>query len=189
MADFISNNQYLTIDEMKVNVDYITPRMLGYGWTLNAIAGMYGNMQTESTINPGLWENRDIGNMTKGYGLVQWTPASKYINWAISMGFQQGHPDSQVSRIAYEADNNIQWIHPSMRFIDFLKSNDTPYNLAMLFLKHYERPLNPDQPQRGTQANFWYEYISGKPWPSEPEDPADFFILSRKQVVLRRRAR
>ena len=40
------------------------------GWTLNAVAAMLGNMQSESTINPGIWEGLDP--FVGGYGLVQW---------------------------------------------------------------------------------------------------------------------
>ena len=50
------------------------------GWTLNAVAAMLGNMQSESTINPGIWEGLDP--FVGGYGLVQWTPYTKYSDWA-----------------------------------------------------------------------------------------------------------
>ena len=43
------------------------------------IAGIIGNMVRESTLNPNLWQN-GIGVTSGGYGLVQWTPATKYLN-------------------------------------------------------------------------------------------------------------
>lgn len=73
--------------------------------------------------------------------------------------------DNNISRILYEVENNIQWIATSsypLSFEEFTKSNDTPYNLAMAFLANYERPGDPNQPWRGTQANEWYEYLSGE---------------------------
>ena len=48
-------------------------------------------------------------------------------------------------------------------FYDFTQSEDTPYNLALAFLANYERPADPNQPARGTQAEYWYEYLGGLP--------------------------
>lgn len=59
--------------------------------------------------------------------------------------------DNNLSRILYEVQNNIQWIATqefNYSFLEFSHSNDTPYNLAMAFLKNYERPANPNQPIR-----------------------------------------
>lgn len=75
-------------------------------WAGEAIAGMLGNMQAESTINPGLWENGDKNNQEVGFGLVQWTPASKYIEWA-KYTFMSG--DTQCRRIEWERANNTQF--------------------------------------------------------------------------------
>ncbi len=186
--DFISNNTYLDLAGMTLNAVYIFNKLSIAGWTLNAIAGVLGNMQSESTINPGLWENRDQGNMSGGYGLVQWTPATKYTDWADARNLPWGHMDSQLERIQYEIDNNIQWIHPSMTFYEFTRSDLTPYELAILFLTHYERPAEPNQPQRGTQAETWYTALSGlEPPTPDPTEPEDFFILNRKPMVIRRR--
>nr|DAQ05978.1 MAG TPA: Morphogenesis protein 1 wall, phi29, hydrolase, infection [Caudoviricetes sp.] len=32
---------------------------------------------------------------------------------------------------------------------------------GMAFLANYERPLDPNQPSRGTQAQEWYEFLGG----------------------------
>lgn len=50
----ISSNKYLTQKEMQENVNEIYTYLNGKGWTTNAIAGLLGNIQRESTINPGL---------------------------------------------------------------------------------------------------------------------------------------
>ena len=94
-------------------------------------------------------------------GLVQWTPYTKYTEWVT------GDPstmDNNLSRIIYELENNLQWIATSSynySFKEFSQSEDTPYNLALAFLANYERPANPNQPIRGTQAEFWYEFLGG----------------------------
>src|SRR5690606_8379953 len=46
----------------------------------------------------------------RGYGLVQWTPRSKYWNWAVSNSLEPRNGDSQLARIDYEVANDIQWI-------------------------------------------------------------------------------
>lgn len=156
-----SKNAFLTIQEMTVNAQYILDYLLARGWTKNAISGMLGNMQTESTINPGIWQSLDAGNMQGGYGLVQWTPASKYINWANSMTLNYSEMDSQLKRIEYEVAENIQWIDSNMTFLEFTQSTDTAYNLGMKFISAYERPADPDQPIRGTQAEYWFDSLEG----------------------------
>lgn len=53
-------------------------RSICANWTDEAIAGMVGNMQHESGLNPWRWEN-DTVNTQGGYGLAQFTPASGYL--------------------------------------------------------------------------------------------------------------
>lgn len=74
--------------------------------------------------------------------------------------------DANIFRILYEVENNIQWIATSAynySFREFTQSTDTPYNLGLAFLANYERPADPNQPQRGTQAEMWYEFLGGLP--------------------------
>ena len=161
----ICSNNYLTVAQMTPNAQYILDYLLGKGWTKNAICGVLGNMQSESTINPCLWESRDAGNLNRGYGLVQWTPASKYINWCNAQGIPYANIESNLKRLDYEVEGNFQWINsldPKGRsFKQFTRSTDTPYDLAMAFIKAYERPRNPNQPIRGTQANYWFKALTG----------------------------
>lgn len=100
-------------------------------------------------------------------GLVQWTPYTKYTDWIVNQGFSDpSEMDANLHRIIYEVENNIQWIGTTTynySFYEFTQSNDTPYNLALAFLANYERPLNLNQPERGTQAEYWYEYLGGLP--------------------------
>ena len=157
-------NRFLSFEEMTVNAQYILDFLTAYGWTKNAICGMLGNMQSESTINPGIWQNLDEGNMSVGFGLVQWTPASKYIDWATSLGLDYYNMNSELLRILYEVENNVQWIATSdynFSFQEFTQSNESPEYLAEAFIHNYERPANPDQPQRATQARYWYDHLTG----------------------------
>ena len=141
-------------DNAKIIFDYLVGTD---GWSKEAAAGILGNMQSESGIVPDIWESGQIGNMNVGYGLVQWTPASKYITWAQNQGLNYKDIYSQLKRIQWEVNNNQQWINANMSFKQFTQRAVSPEDSAFLFIKYYERPLNPNQPARQTQARYWYE--------------------------------
>lgn len=158
-GEWISKDGPLTIEEMKTNASNIWEFFKTEGWTLNAVCAMLGNMQSESSINPSRWENDDVGNMDDGFGLVQWTPARNYIDWAGS-NYKDGN--RQCERIIYELENGIQWYATpeyDLTFSEFSKSTATPRYLAMAFINNYERPFDSNQPIRGDQAEFWYNYL------------------------------
>lgn len=132
---------------------------------------MLGNMQTESTINPGIWQSLISYDHDPyatvsghGYGLVQWTPFNKYTIWARDSGLVYSDINAQLDRIEYEIANGLQWISTSeypLSFQDFKVSTETPEYLADAFLKCYERPAEQNQPNRGTQARYWWDNLSG----------------------------
>lgn len=158
---WISGNRYLSLSEMQNNVDILHYFFRAAGWTDNAIAAMLGNMQSESTINPGIWEGLDP--YTGGYGLVQWTPYTNYSDWAGADWQDNGQ--KEMERIIYELNHGLQWISTSkypMSFADFTLSQETPSELAQVWLYNYERPKVKPQPIRSTRANYWYEYITGQ---------------------------
>lgn len=170
---WISGNRYLTMDEMQNNVDIIHYYFITKGWTENAIAGMLGNMQSESSINPGIWEGLDA--VAKGgYGLVQWTPYTKYADWA-GAGWED-NGQKEMERIIYELEKGLQWGATSkypMSFRDFTLSDRAPSYLAQAWLYNYERPSSLNQPWRSTQADYWYQYISGR----EPPKSIPIWLL------------
>lgn len=169
--EVISGNRFLTMAEMENNARYIWNYLGPRGWTLNAVAGMLGNMQTESTINPGIWEGLITGNTSGGFGLVQWTPASKIINWANSQNRDYSDMDVQLDRLDYELEHGIQYYpgkdYPET-FAEFKASTKDPYYLGLAFLANYERPAVSYQPKRGDQARAWFEFLSALPAPDGP---------------------
>ena len=184
LPDPIITNQYLSGDDMENNAQYIAYYLTGEGWTPEAISGMLGNMETESTINPGLWQNQDSYDDTpyihverQGYGLVQWTPFNKYTIWARDESeYTYDTMEGQLARILWEVENNEQWLNsrdPKGRsFQEFTQSTDSPYDLGLAFLDAYERPADPNQPIRGDQAEHWYntlEFQAPGDIPGEPE--------------------
>lgn len=117
-----------------------------------------------------------------GYGLVQWTPASKYIDYIGTLN-DPSTMDNNLKRIVYEVENNIQWIATSTynyTFEEFTKSTDSAYTLAMAFLANYERPADPSQPSRGTQAEYWYSYLGDL----EPNKPTTLIVAPFIQVTF-----
>ena len=159
-----SGNFYLNLEQMTGNAQYILDYFSTRGWTKNSICGMLGNMQRESTINPGVWENLDYGNTNGGLGLVQWTPATNLINWCTDSGKAYLSIVSQCERIIYELNNGLQWIATTdypMSFTEFTASNDTPENLASAFCMNYERAGVVAESERRANARYWFTVLDG----------------------------
>lgn len=152
-----SGNFHLTTKQMLVNAQYVLNYLLEKGWTKNAICGMLGNMQNESGVNPGIWQSLDEGNLNGGFGLVQWTPASKYIDWANNNGFVPASMNGNLQRILYEVVNNLQWINsrdPKHRsFAEFTQSTDSSYSLGRAFVTAYERPADQSEANLNYRGN------------------------------------
>ena len=164
MSTYISKNAFLTEEEMTVNARYIYGYLTSRGWSPNAVCGMLGNMETESSINPGIWQNLDAGNTSLGYGLVQWTPSTKYTSWCSARGLEPSAMDSALARIEWELENGEQY-YPTdaypLSFAEFKVSTESASYLAQAFLRNYERPADQTQPARSTQATKWYELLKG----------------------------
>jgi hypothetical protein len=172
--EWISGNRYLSTDEMKNNAAIIYQALTEKGWSVNAIAGMLGNMQSESTINPGIWQSLDEGNYSMGYGLVQWTPATNYTNWATEHGYEISDGDGQLIWIDEVTTQVGQWIATdayNISFDEFKTSSETPEYLASAFLKNFERAGVEVEEERRTQAAEWYTYLTGSEFEPEPELP------------------
>ena len=167
----------LSQSEMDVNAVYVYSYLLDKGWSVNAISAMLGNMQAESTINPGRWQSEDVGNTSMGFGLVQWTPSTNYTDWCSEQGYSDpSEMDNNLSRIIYEVQNKLQWIATetyNYSFETFSKSTDSVLSLAKAFLLNYERPADQSesvQNYRSALGSYYYELLTGSE-PSEPSDP------------------
>ena len=185
--DYYSSD-YLTQTQMEINSTYIYGALNREHWTLNAISGMLGNMQAESSINPGRWEGNAVG-VGPGYGLVQWTPYTNYTNWATGQGLDPSAMDSNLARILYEVQNNLQWIPTTVynfSFADFTVSTQTPEYLASAFLKNYERAGVEVESQRQANARAWYTYLGGitppTPTPTQTEEHRFKWVLYARKL-------
>jgi len=141
----IAANRVLLQNEMLTNARYIYNYLRSLSssiqWSKNAIYAMFGNMEVESYINPGYWQNGTIA-ASNGFGLTQWSPSTKYTDWA---GGADQNIDKQLERIKFEvAGGYPQWDanrhSPKKSFSEFTKSTELVDTLAEYFHRCYERP-------------------------------------------------
>ncbi len=144
---WISGNRYLSLQETYNNAGLIAPILLGYGWSRTAAAACLGNMRAESGCNPGIWES--LTPYAGGYGLVQWTPYTKYSEW-YGNGWEDNGP-GECDRINYESLNNIQWFRneefsmdPPVTFQQYRVNDNLPLNdMSDYWMLFYEHPADP----------------------------------------------
>ena len=130
-------NPNMTQAEQENNVNIIAAFFRNEGWTDNAIAAMLGNMQTESYLNPAQWQHNMNYSMDGGFGLAQWTPATKLADY-LGTGWRTNY-DGQLDRIRYEWQNGLQWMYNvNMSFAQFAVSTDSVNYLTEVFLRNYE---------------------------------------------------
>lgn len=186
MSNWYSGNYWISWEQACHNARIIASTLCAEGWTINAVCGMLGNMWCESHVNPGIWQGCIEGNLGGGFGLVQWTPATKYFNWVDSVypGANYDNGDIQLGRIMYEVANGGQWDYrlapTGMGFRAFTQSTFPVETLAVDFLLAYERPevKGPSvQALRGSIARDFWEYFGGSTEttptpPSIPETPS-----------------
>ena len=108
-------NHRLWDDEKEHNAALAMRMLRSNKFTKWAAAGMVGNMWAESFMSPAQWENPtgpDTGLLNRGYGLVQWTPATLYIDWAEDNDHADdwnGNGTLEIKRIFYERETHIEF--------------------------------------------------------------------------------
>lgn len=99
----------LTTKQQEVNALYICKYLTTIAepqWTLNAVAGLCGNIESECHFDPGLEE----AGPGSGFGLIQWTPGTIHSNWCADNGYSDtASIDSQLAHIADEAKKGVSW--------------------------------------------------------------------------------
>lgn len=152
-------------DARHTNAKIIWDFFKGKGWTEQSIAGLLGNMDTESDgIQVDLVQYG--GTFPEdGYGLVQWTPATKLVDWCNANGFQYNTITGQLNRIEYERQSGIQ-LTPSATYShtwsDFVALTDIEL-ATRVFVTNYERPysISATIAKRISDANYWYNILNG----------------------------
>lgn len=164
--------------EMENNAN-IMFSLIGGLMTLNAFAGILGNVQWESYINPGQWQGSfAVGDMDGGYGLVMWTPARKIFD---IVGYDG---DAQTMAIVNLTSND--WIPTAsypQSFEEFKRLSSEPEHTAAVFCYNYERAGSVHLAERQTYARNWYNYFYGKepgPGPGPGPGPAPVSVRRMK---------
>lgn len=169
---WVIDNAYLTQEEMENNAELVAQYFLERDWSLEAICGMLGNMQSESTVGPGVVEGHATNPPTKGYGLIQWTntqatTVEQNTLWAwIHKNFNDykwWEGDRQCQFI--DTDDEENWIATKrfpMSYEQFKKSEKKPTYLAMAYFWNRER--GTWSIDRAKQAEEWYKYLYGMSW-------------------------
>lgn len=140
---------WLTEKQSLENAQMVANFLSGKGWTKTAISALCGNMRHESSINPQMYEYGFGWGANRGYGLVQWTPRSKYWDWAVSQGLKPENGDSQLARIDYETKNNIQWV-ANRHGVGY--GLGAKYNFSFADFRQNKPKLNVNQ---ATEAFMW----------------------------------
>lgn len=191
MATWISKAGGLTQAEMENNANIVITTYRAMGYNDMTIAGILGNMQNESSINPERVEAGGGG----GYGLVQWTPQSVLINHCNTLGlspYTSGDVQLQVIDAELHKVSSVNEWYTTQAFIDPYKPsgatddmvgitgeqfktntmNWTPDKLALMFMVGYERPSYDPATnhidKRKADALTWYEYMGGVIPPQPP---------------------
>ena len=203
---WLTQSQSLQNAQLIVNYLYTQDK----DWSKESLAAMIGNMRHESSVNPNMYEYGYDWSADRGFGLVQWTPRSKYWNWALANGFSESQlrdGDAQLARIDYEVDNNIQYIADGHRrrygreskydfnFAAFRTNSPglTVNQLTEAFMWNYEGPaysaglnsLSERQAfaQRAYSELDWTKGGGSGPGPNPNPDPTWDFNQVIRQVL------
>lgn len=174
---------YLKEDiEAQENAVLIYSELSSYGWTLSAVSGFLGSVGIESGYNPWRWEsdiviastdsyNIDVAT-NHGYGLVQFTPSSKYVwngyaqslnNFSPNYSDQTGTPEdgrAQCEFINSNADYYPTTTYPQT-YAEFKAYTGTPEEAASIWLHNYERGGYSTEQDRRNLARWWYDFLGG----------------------------
>lgn len=183
MPEWVGGNRYLTQSQMDNNARIIYGYLYSPSFELNGICAMLGNMVIESNINPNIYEGL-IPNNDNGYGLVQWTPATKLIYWCMDKRLNYKDGNSQLERIKYEVSVNAQWGHswyahkygypsdPPFTLAEFFVSTLDLDTLVNYFVLYYEQPAESNYVKslsdRQSYAAYYYQLLSGTEPPTPP---------------------
>lgn len=177
----IISNEFLPRELQVDNGNFVMSYLINEkGWTKQSAAAAVGNMVTESTINPGLYESgivRPWDAHQRGYGLVQWTPATGLINFINSSANTGNHShdsfEGQLDCLDWNmrggdgqyfvrSDYNYGVYAELNTGLKFISSTKDPRVLADVFIKNYLRPFEFNQPIRGDHAVRWFEEYTGE---------------------------
>lgn len=160
--------KYLTRAQMENNAVEFNAYFTGK-YTLESICGMLGNVQRESTINPGI---KQTASVSSGWGLIQWTPSSNLTHYANAQGedWKDGKLQCQLINAEVLEGYGGQWI-PTKSYpysgLEFSQLTDVE-EAVKAYCFERERAGVVALDERIQNGKNWYEYLSGTPLPPTP---------------------
>lgn len=95
-------------DEAHNNIWEIYYLLTAAGYTVECVAGICGNMVSESGLNPWRWQNERVSE-SLGYGLFQYTPARDYLNKCTDLaGYSPNRSVTSITSGATPQDGKAQ---------------------------------------------------------------------------------
>lgn len=175
---------YLTHSEMENNATEFYGYFNSKGFTIESVAGMLGNLQQESNINPGM---KQTASASSGWGLIQWTPSSNLTNYATAHGANWSTGEIQTQLMWDEIINGYggQWIPKPNKGYSYTGEEFSQLTnvttACMAYLIERERADVEVAEKRVAYANAWYEYLTGVTPPTPPTPPTP---TKRKRMPL-----
>ena len=171
----VGAQQYLTQTQKENNAQAAYSFFVSRGMSLEALCGLLGNMDWESSLNPGMQET---GSVTDGYGLIQWTPAStQLLPWCGARDYKWYSGDAQCALIENEGNQippvNDRWLPTSQypySWSQFKALTDVE-EATKAYLAERERAGVAALSERLQRAQNWYAYFGGHPQPTPPDPP------------------
>ena len=154
----------------------IASYLYGKGWTKHGIAGLLGNLEGESSIDPGMYSERDGKNNT---GLCSWINGrvTSLKNFAKKNDRDYKDLYTQVDFILYELKTGYKGWEKEMKNSKSYKTS------ASWFMLEYERPSSKNPTHRIGLAKKWYNKIKDKTLDSDPNSLKTYSSSSSLKTV------
>ncbi len=162
----IGVGQNLSLSAQESNATEIYNYCMNDGFTIQATCALLGNIQRESSLNPGKKQGENLA-----WGLIQWDPHTVLTDWASENGYNWW--DGAAQMIFITGDDVVHW-HEKPQFPysyeDFKQMTDI--DLATeVYKENRERNSLQDLDLRQTYAWNWYYHFTDQPVPPQPPTP------------------
>lgn len=125
----------INVSKLNANARYIYKYLTKESFSKAAICAILGNFQVESSLNPGIWQRVNYGG---GYGLGQWTPPSKFFNWADLVDGIPGANTSVVNALSRMNPQKLMDAELAFFIWDFTLRNDVFQNSSAWTLAKFK---------------------------------------------------
>jgi len=119
------------------------------GLTTSQAAGVIGNLQTESNLDPNA-----VGDNGTSYGIAQWhlSRFDNLKNWSKKNGLKWNSLDAQMQFLWWELNNT------ETSALSKLKLTNDPKDAAYIFAKYFERPAQISNQRKNNAVAVYDEY-------------------------------